>query len=108
MFWAWLIVERFGLRFGFPCQFFFLLSYIFVIVFCSSMFHCWFSNTDGNSYSIRVCLLDFSKAFDRINHKILIDKMRLLDIYKSLINWVIYFRIGNGLETKSENRICLI
>ena len=87
MFWAWLIVERFGL----PCQFFFLLSYIFVIVFCCSMFHCWFSNTEGNSYSIRVCLLDFSKAFYRINHNILIDKMRLLDIYKSLINWVFDF-----------------
>ena len=70
-----------------------------------SMFHCWFSNTDGNSNSIRVFLLDFSKAFDRINHKILVNKMLLLDIDKSLINWVVDFLTN---RKQSENRICLI
>ena len=39
-----------------------------------SMSHCWYSNTDGNGKTVRVFLLDFSKAFDRINHKILIKK----------------------------------
>ena len=55
-----------------------------------SMFHCWFSNTDGNSNSIRVFLLDFSKAFDRINHKILVNKMLLfwhLDGNHKIIRW---------------------
>ena len=51
-----------------------------------SMFHCWFSDTDGNGETVRVFLLDFSKAFDRINHQILIKKMRLLGIDNSLIN----------------------
>ena len=56
-----------------------------------SMFYCWFLDTDGNGESVRVFLLDFSKAFDRINHQILIKKMRLLGIDNSLINWVIDF-----------------
>ena len=65
-----------------------------------SMFHCWFSNTDGNSNSIRVFLLDFSKAFDRINHKILVNKMLLLDIDKSLINWVVDFLTNRKQRVK--------
>jgi hypothetical protein len=42
--------------------------------FLISMFYCWFLDTDGNGESVRVFLLDFSKAFDRINHQILIKK----------------------------------
>ena len=39
-----------------------------------SMFHCWYSNADGNGKTICIFLLDFSKAFDRINRKILVKK----------------------------------
>ena len=65
-----------------------------------SMSHCWYSNTDGNGETVRVFLLDFSKAFDRINHKILIKKMHLLNIDKSLINWVIDFLIQRRQRVK--------
>ncbi|CAB4028531.1 Hypothetical predicted protein, partial [Paramuricea clavata] len=65
-----------------------------------SMFHCWYSNTDGNGETVRVFLLDFSKAFDRINHKILIKKMQLLNIDKSLINWVINFLMQRRQRVK--------
>ena len=65
-----------------------------------SMFHCWYSNTDGNGETVRVFLLDFSKAFDRINHKILIKKMQLLNIDKSLINWVIDFLMQRRQRVK--------
>ena len=41
-----------------------------------SMSHCLYSNTDGNGETVRIFLLDFSKAFDRINHKILISASR--------------------------------
>ena len=43
---------------------------------------------------MRVFLLDFSKAFDRINYKILISKMRKLDINESITKWVIDFLSG--------------
>ena len=39
-----------------------------------SMFHCLYSNTDSNGKTICIFLLDFSKAFDRINRKILVKK----------------------------------
>ena len=65
-----------------------------------SMSHCWYSNTDGNGKTVRVFLLDFSKAFDRINHKILTKKMQLLNIDKSLINWVIDFFIQRRQRVK--------
>ena len=67
-----------------------------------NMFHCWFSNTHGNSNSIRVFLLDFSKACDRINHKILLNKMRLLNVDKSLINLVIGFQTDRKQRVKIE------
>ena len=70
-----------------------------------SMFHCWFSNTDGNSNFIRVFLLDFGKAFDRINDKILVNKMRLLDIDKFLINWVIHFLTDRKQRVKIGSAI---
>ena len=52
-----------------------------------SMLHCWYSNTDGNGESVRVFFLGFSRAFDRTNHKILIEKIYL----PSIFDWVIYF-----------------
>jgi hypothetical protein len=65
-----------------------------------SMFRCWFSDTDGNGETVRVFLFDFSKAFDRINHQILIKKMRLLGIDNSLINWVIDFLMQRRQRVK--------
>jgi hypothetical protein len=50
------------------------------------MFHCWILDRDGNGETVRVFLLDFSKEFDRINHQILMKKMRLLGIDNYLIN----------------------
>lgn len=65
-----------------------------------SMLHCWYSNTDGNGESIRVFLLDFSKAFDRINHKILIEKIHLLNVDNPLINWIIDFLTNRRQRVK--------
>ena len=49
---------------------------------------------------MRVFLLDFNKAFDRINYKILISKMRKLDINESITNWVIDFLSGRKQRVK--------
>jgi hypothetical protein len=64
------------------------------------MFHCWILDRDGNGETVRVFLLDFSKEFDRINHQILMKKMRLLGIDNSLINWVIDFLMQRRQRVK--------
>ena len=51
-----------------------------------SLLHSLYADTDGNGKTVRVFLLDFSKAFDRINYKILISKMRKLDISEFITN----------------------
>ena len=40
---------------------------------------------------IRACLIDFSKAFDRIDHNILIRKFQLLNVPPILLNWCAAF-----------------
>ena len=72
-----------------------------------SISHCWYSNTDGNGKTVRVFLLDFSTSFDRINHKILIKKMQLLNIDKSLINKLGY-QFFDPKKTKGEIGFCFL
>ena len=65
-----------------------------------SLLHSLYADTDGNGKNVRVFLLDFSKAFDRINYKILISKMRKLDINESITNWVTDFLSGGKQRVK--------
>ena len=56
-----------------------------------SMLHAWSIGTDGNGTTVRTMLLDYRKAFDFIDHIILIDKLCKLDISRSVVNWIIDF-----------------
>ena len=59
-----------------------------------------------NNDNIRIVLIDFSKAFDRINNRILIDKIRQCGIPEIITRWIISFltnrfqqvRIGHHLS----------
>ena len=55
------------------------------------MLHTWLSHLDSHNKHIRICFLDFSKAFDRIGYNILIDKLIELGVRSSLIPWIINF-----------------
>ena len=50
------------------------------------MFHSWLSKLDTDGCSLRIVLLDFSKAFDRINLNVLITKLIDMGLRRSLFH----------------------
>ena len=56
-----------------------------------SMIHNWTSGLDGTGSTIRVILFDYQKAFDLIDHRILVNKLLQIDLPRSIINWIIDF-----------------
>ena len=55
------------------------------------------SETDGTGKAVRVFLLDFSKAFDLIDHTILLQKLSNMNVPYNLIN-----RIRNFLSDRKQ------
>ena len=57
-----------------------------------SMLHSWSLGTDGNGATVRTLLLDYRKAFDLIDHSILVRKLHnQCKLPASIINWIIDF-----------------
>ena len=54
------------------------------------MVHHWSKET-GNGATVRVTLFDYQKAFDLIDHKILVSKLCKLSIPTRIINWLTDF-----------------
>jgi Reverse transcriptase (RNA-dependent DNA polymerase) len=54
-----------------------------------------------SSAYVRCLLVDFSKAFDRVNHVVLLKKLSKLPLPDCIFNWLIYFITG-----KSHTTIC--
>jgi hypothetical protein len=73
-----------------------------------SMVHVWTKYTDGNGSTVRVVLFDYKKAFDLIDHTILIGKLKKLDLRYEIICWIVAFlkcrkqRIKLANDCKSE------
>ena len=59
--------------------------------------------TDGNGALLRLVLLDFRKAFDLIDHQLLMVKLHSLDVPPSVINWVRYFLTNRQQRVKLAN-----
>jgi hypothetical protein len=55
------------------------------------MIHKWKKQTDGSGSMVRVVLFDFKKAFDLIDHGILVDKLTTFEIPKRIIGWIVNF-----------------
>ena len=53
-----------------------------------SMLHTWYQKTDGNGSTVRVVLFDFKKAFDLIDHRILLEKLKNFDIPEWIRLWI--------------------
>lgn len=55
------------------------------------MIHTWLKYLDPPGRHLRLCFLDFSKAFDRIGYNVLIEKLLDLGVRTSLKPWIISF-----------------
>ena len=55
------------------------------------LIHHWLSKMDNPGHYLRACFLDFSKAFDRIDHNIVITKLIDLGVRRSIIPWICSF-----------------
>ena len=63
------------------------------------------SSTTHAKTVVRSCLIDFSKAFDRIDHNILLHKFQLLNVPPILLNWCAHFLRDRQLRVKLGNSI---
>ena len=54
---------------------------------------------------VRSCLIDVFKAFDRIDHNILLHKLELLNVRPILLNWCAHFSRDRQLRVKLGNSI---
>jgi retron-type reverse transcriptase len=64
------------------------------------MTHTWTNATDGNGATVRVVLFDFKKAFDLIDHHILIRKLHSYDISDAVISWITDFHTSRKQRVK--------
>ena len=65
-----------------------------------SMTHNWYVNTDGNGATARVVLFDFRKAFDLIDHNILVQKLSTYDLPKRILCWIVDFLMDRKQRVK--------
>ena len=56
-----------------------------------SMVHYWTKHTDGTGSTVRVVLFDYRKAFDLIDHVLLVSKLLALDMPVGVSFWIIDF-----------------
>ena len=71
-----------------------------------SMVYSWTKYTDGTGSTVRVVLFDYRKAFDLIDHTLLVRKLLTLDIPYGIICWVIDFLKNRQQRVKAE-RECM-
>lgn len=67
----------------------------------TGMLHHWSMDTYRNSSTVRIVLFNHRKAFDFVDHGIVLQKLYKLDIPRSIINWIIDFRV----EATSEDEV---
>ena len=68
-----------------------------------SMLHKWNKETDGTGSTVRVVLFDFKKAFDLIDHNVLIEKLSKLDLPPMVMSWITDFLQNRKQRVKLSN-----
>ena len=64
------------------------------------MIHKWSEKTDGARASVRIILLDYQKAFDYVDHTIVLSKLKSLEIPDSTVSWIADFLSDRQQRTK--------
>ena len=67
-----------------------------------NMVHEWSKATDGSGAEVRVVILDYKKAFDLIDHSLLISKLLQYFINPRIINWICDFLTFKKQTPKSK------
>ena len=67
------------------------------------MIHRWSEATDKLDHYVRVALLDFSKAFDLINHNTLLVKLKHYDLPPHIRRWIATFLLDRTQRVKIGN-----
>ena len=67
------------------------------------MTHKWYEATDKRNTYVRIVLLDFSKAFDLINHNILLEKLQAFGISAPILRWMAAFLLDRTQRVKIGN-----
>lgn len=65
-----------------------------------NMTHNWLVNTDGNGATARVVLLDFRKAFDLIDHSVLVQELTTFAIPSQVKSWIVDFLMDRKQRVK--------
>jgi hypothetical protein len=55
------------------------------------MLHDWFNSTDKLSTLVDVVLIDYQKAYDHLNHSLILQKLAKMDVPPFLANWIAAF-----------------
>ena len=70
-----------------------------------SMVHKWLQATDGTGAAVRVVLFDYRRAFDLIDHNLVVNKILDLSIPSGVAHWVIDF-ITNRMQRLKLSSDC--
>ena len=65
--------------------------------------HMWYKATDKLNSYVRVVMLDFSKAFDLINHHLLLDKLQSYGLPAHILRWKATFLLDRAHRVKIGN-----
>ena len=71
-----------------------------------SILHNWYKNTDGNGSTVRVVLFDFKKAFDLIDHAILMAKLTDYELPPWVLDWIADFLTDRKQRVKLAHDCC--
>ena len=66
--------------------------------------HMWYKATDKCNSYVRVVMLDFNKAFDLINHHVLLDKLQPYGLPAHILRWVATFLLDRAQRVKIGNK----
>ena len=71
----------------------------------TSKTHSWIKATDKNGATVSAVLFDFKKAFDLIDKRILVSKLRVYDISETVLSWIADFLTRPMESKKSEAQL---